>query len=112
MTRCMLFRRAHHPAFADFALADFELRFDQRDHRTICGNERTHFGQNQFERYERCIDGREFRNERQTRRLEIADVGLLENHDARIVAQFPIELAVANIDGEHFAPRHGRADSR
>ncbi len=34
-------------------------------------------------------------------RVEIANIGLFENHDARIVAQLPSQLAVANVDGKH-----------
>ena len=37
------------------------------------------------------------RDERQTSRLQISDIGFFENHDARVVAQFPIELAIADI---------------
>ncbi len=51
-------------------------------------------------------------DEWQTGRLQITNIGFFENHDARIVSQFPIELAITDIHRDDLARRHGRADNR
>src|ERR687891_2453509 len=50
---------AYHSAFPDLSLADFKLRLNQRYDVAAKGQEALHPGENQFQRDERNIDGRQ-----------------------------------------------------
>ncbi len=109
----MLFRRAHHAAFADFAFADFELRLDQRNDSPFWGNKRMSYSGkiNLSEINEASMVAIAGMNGRRAR-LEITNIGFFENHDARVVAQFPIELAITDIHRDDLARRRERANNR
>ena len=58
-------------------------------------------GQHQAQRDERHVDHGEVRPCRQRRGVEAAHVGALEQCHARVLAQRPGELAVADVDGDY-----------
>jgi hypothetical protein len=89
---------AAHDAFADFLFADFELRFDQRDDLPALDEKVAHGGKDEAERNERCVDRRKLRRLRQEIGRKAADVGFLQDDNARIRSQLRCELAVADID--------------
>ena len=59
-------------------------------------------GQNDLQRYERHVDRRDMRHLRQGLGLEKTNIGFLEQPDARVVTQSPVELAVADVDRANF----------
>ena len=87
-------------ALADLVAADLELRLDQRDDRLArrrpqqLGDPRQH----ERQRDERHVDHREVARLGDPREIEVADVLALEHDDARVLAERPRELAVADVD--------------
>src|SRR5437868_3231589 len=88
-------------ALADEAAADLELRLDESDDR-FAGRwleQVADAGQDEAERDERDVDHGEVARLGDERRVHGAGVLALEDDDARILADRPRELAVADIDG-------------
>ena len=52
------------------------------------------------------------RDEWQTRWFQITNIGFFENNDARIVSQFPIELAITDIHREDLRGAMAEANNR
>jgi 4-hydroxybenzoate polyprenyltransferase len=88
---------AYDAPFAYLFTPSLELGFHQGDHLATRGQPESCLGQQQAQRDKRCIHGHEVQRLRQT--LQVASVGSLHDHDARILAQPPVELAVPNING-------------
>ncbi len=63
--------------------------------------QRGNAGENVPQGDERHIDGDDVDERRQVARLERSRVGALDDHDARIVAESPVELSVADVVGNH-----------
>ena len=92
---------AHDAAFADFAAADFELRFDQDDHAAL-GREQVYDSRNdQRDGDEADVAHGEIESGFEIGGREIAGVDAFADLDARIVAQPPVELAASDIDCDH-----------
>ena len=91
---------AHDTALAHVVAPDLELRLDQRDDR-LAGGRPQQLGdprQHERERDERHVDHGEPTRFRNLVELEVAHVLAFEHDDARILANRPRELAVADVD--------------
>src|SRR5215471_21374846 len=96
----MLDRVAHNAAFADLALAGFELRFDQYNQlRDRGAKQRLQRGQDQGHRDEADIDDDEIHWLANLLLLQMARVDSFMHDDARVIAESPIELPGSDIDG-------------
>ena len=73
--------RVAHDAFADMAAARLELRLDQRNGLGGGTHQRQRWCQHELERDEAHVDDDEVGRVRQARRVELANVGLLERQD-------------------------------
>ena len=100
--------RVAHDAFFPHALAArFKLRLYQRDNPPRRAQNSAQGGKdepNGNEGYVHHAQGRRFG---EVRRRQVARVGALHDGDARVVAQLPVQLAVAYVDGVH--PPRARA---
>ena len=92
-------RVAHDAAFPHLPLADFELRLDEGDERGARCRQRQDGGKNFFERDEAGVAGDEIGGLRHLFAAELAGVYAFEHDDARIVAEFPGELAAPHVHG-------------
>ena len=85
----------------DALAPELELRLDQGQQlparRQAVGDPRQDLGQ----RDEREVGGGHVRPERKGARLEPAGVEALEHGDALVLAKAPVELAVADVEGDH-----------
>ena len=91
---------ADHAALADLVAADLELRLDERDDR-LARRRAQQLGdarQDERQRDERDVDDREVARLGDEREIDVADVLALEHDDARVLAERPRELAVADVD--------------
>ena len=68
----------HDAAFAHLALADLELRFDERQNLPAWLDEQCDLGKNEGERDERDVDDDQIGRFGENRRIEVADVGSLK----------------------------------
>ena len=84
--------------FLTSAPAGLELRLDQRQQVGRRLRQRERRRQHELERDEARIDGDEVGPLRQQRRIEAADVGILERHDLGAAAQARMQLAAPDID--------------
>src|SRR5262245_27584258 len=98
-----LFRIFDDAAFADLALADFELWFDQRDDASTVIERWDDGRQDIGGRNEGDIDRDEIKFAVEIRLLKISRVDAFTQIDARIVAQPPVYLIMTDIDGADFA---------
>ena len=92
-------RVAHDAALPDRVTASLELRLHQRDHVSGVAKLRQRRRQRKAQR-----DKRDVGNDDIDRLLDgnaFARVHAFMDHDARILAQTPIELALAHVDGMH-----------
>ena len=89
-----------HALLADLLSTRFELRLDEADDLTILGDQGLHHRQHELQADKADIDGHEPCLLSDILRLHIADVRLLHADHTRIVSELPVELAVADIDGE------------
>src|ERR1051325_11461078 len=89
---------AHH-ALGSFSFADFELRLDERDDLAPAREQVAHGGKNEPQRNERRVDRCDFGRFGEPMRLQTADVGLLENGDARVASEHRRDLIAADVDG-------------
>ena len=92
---------ADHALLADLLSARFELWLDEADDLTILGDQSLHHRQHELQADEADIDGHEACLLPDILRLHIADVCLLHADHARVVPELPVELTVADIDGEN-----------
>ena len=91
----------HQPALADLGAPRLELRLDEHDDVRLRGQQRPHRRQHQLRRDERDVDGHDVHlpeRRRQHPALEPARIDALQHGHARILAQLPRELAVADVD--------------
>jgi hypothetical protein len=93
-------RIAYHAALADLTLADLELRFDQRHQPGVRRGEGERRRERQLQRDEAHIRDHHFDLLRDLGAGEAARILPLQHVHARIVAQPPVELAVADVDGK------------
>src|SRR5205085_861317 len=91
-------RVADDAALADAPLADLELRLDERDEVGAVRGEREGGGEHGLEADEARVANDDRGRLRNLGGREIARGGPLEDDDPRIVAQPPVELAMADID--------------
>ena len=85
--------------------AGLKLRFDQRDDSTGRAQQCNGGWQNFAQRDERAINHDQVRRReglREIRRRKMPGVGFFHHHHARVLAQLPGELALANIHGVDF----------
>ena len=93
---------AHDAAFADLAAPDFELRLHQDDHlRHVRLSSGTIAGISSVAEMKLASQTARSNVSGKSSGCEIARVNAFAHHHARIVPQFPIELAVADVDGPH-----------
>ena len=95
----MLPRIAHHTAFADFVFTDLELRLDEQDYLGLWRQQGDEGGKQQAQRDERGVHRQEAHAFREVVRRQVAGVGAFAYDDARVVAQPPVQLAVAHVHG-------------
>jgi hypothetical protein len=86
------------PVLADLVAPRLELRLHERDHIGVCGKERRKRRQDVPQRDERDVNRHQIRRVRQVVRAEGARVHALGDEDARVGAQAPIELPVADVE--------------
>ena len=91
-------RRVADDALAHFGAAGLELRLDQRDDVGARPQQRRDDGQDLPQRDERHVDGDDIDGTRQIGERQVARVEVLDDDDARIVAQRPVDLAVADVE--------------
>ena len=96
---------AHHAALADPAAAELELRLDHRQHPRLGTEQVGQRPQDLGEGDEADVDRDELGLQAggQLRGAQLARVEALEHGHPRVVAQAPVELAAADIDGDHRA---------
>ena len=92
------FRLAHHAALADPALADLELGLDQRDQAGAGPGQRQGRRQHHLEADETGIADHEIDRIGDQPGVQAAGIGLFHHRDPGIGAQFPGQLAMADID--------------
>ena len=83
----------------DFALACLELRLDEHERIPARLQERQDRGESEANADEGDVTGEEIGAEREL--AEVARVRPLHDGDARVVAKLRMQLAVADIDGDH-----------
>ena len=88
----------HHAVFSNLLSPRLKLGLDEGHHFRLRREQGAHRGENLGQRDKRDIDGRKRNLFRNLRPRRIADIGLLETHDAIVVSQLPVELTVAHID--------------
>ena len=94
-------RVADDAAFADLGAARLELRFHERDDVGAGAEQRRHDRQDVAERDERDVDRDDVERRAvagQIAARERARVDALDHVDARIAADLPVELAVADVE--------------
>ena len=96
-------RVADNALFADLVLPRFKLRLDEAQHLPCGLQKRLYDRKNQAERDKRYVDDGKVKRLAQVFQSNIADVRPLHDDDARVVANFPRQLAVAHVDGEDLA---------
>ena len=96
-------RIPHDTAFTDLALADLELGFDQRQDGGVLLHKWEDSRYDNFEGNKRNVDRDEIDRLSDGFKRQVADVGPFEDSNARVLPQFPSQLAIADIDGEYFA---------
>ena len=87
-----------------FLAARLELRFDEGDEAAPGANEGGHGRQDQAEGDERAIEDGQVEGVKAVAEGggdEFAGVDALEDADARVLAEFPGQLAAADVDGRH-----------
>src|SRR3989442_15010318 len=97
----MLHRGEHGPAFADGALAELELRLDERDQPPCRRHRREHGREHLLQRDERHVYGRDLRRLAEEARVEDPGVDLLHDDDARVLPQLGVELTRPDIYREY-----------
>lgn len=85
-------------AFADVFGAGFELGFDENDALGPRGEQFEEGWEDEFEGDEGAVGGEEFGGFGELAGGEVADVDAFEDGDAGVLAEFPRELAVADVD--------------
>ena len=105
-------RIGHEAVLADLVASGFELRLHQRDDVGARGQERRQRRQDVAERDERDVDDDESTGCGTSCGGQRARVDAFEHDDARIVAQLPVELAVADVERDDAAPRRAAAGRR
>src|ERR1035437_4018666 len=89
-------------AFVGLGLARFKLRFDERDD-SASGFQQRHGGrQDFFQRDERAVNDGEVGGRGELFRFEITRIGFFHDHHAVVTAEFPRELAPADVHGKNF----------
>ena len=96
-------RVADNTLFADLVLPRFKLRLNEAQHLPCGLQKRLYDRKNQAERDKRYVDDRQVKRLAQILRCNIADVRPLHDDDARVVADFPRQLAIAHVDGKDLA---------
>src|SRR2546421_6072576 len=84
-------------SLANLAPAGFELRLHERDDVGVGAQQRRDDGEDLPQRDERHVDGHDVDGTGQIRRLEVPRVEVFDDHDARIVAMRPVDLAVTDV---------------
>ena len=98
---------SHDAALADFGAAGLELRLHQDDHVAAGVEERWDDREDETQRDERHVDRDDGEDARVWWKLigsQRSRVHALDDGHSRVAAQLPIELAVADVEGDH-APR-------
>ena len=95
-------RLAHNSTAADIFPLQFKLRFDQRQNHTALGYQLESTRQDQSQRDKRHVDHTKIDKLRNVLAGKKPRIHFFHDHDARIVPNFPGQLAVANIDCKHF----------
>ncbi len=92
---------AHDPAGSDAGATHLELRLDHH-HGTPAPRETGHHrAPDRADRDEGEVTRHEVRRPREVAGCEVPRVGALHDRDARVLAQPPVELAVAHVQGDH-----------
>jgi hypothetical protein len=107
----MQLRLAHDASPAHLAALDFELRLHQDDHGAVPRKQRLNRGNQQRRGDEARIAHREIEAFPEVFGRKIARVHAFANHDARIVAKLPVELAVPHVDGPNASRRRAAKDN-
>ena len=92
-------------AFIDFRFSSFELGFDQRQNFTGRPDQSNCRRKNLPQRNERAVNHDEIGRLkwlRKTGERDLSGIGFFHYHDARIIAQLPGKLSLADIDGVNF----------
>src|SRR6266853_979875 len=97
--RAMLLRVAHDAPLPHRAFADLELRLDQGDDLAGWAEQLPNTRQHQPQGDEGNVDDRQVGRQRQL--LQVSDVDPLHDGDARILAQAPGQLAIADVNRDH-----------
>ena len=97
----MLLRIGDDAAAPDFAAPDFKLRLDERNDRRVIGKARGERRKNLCKRDERYIYGCQIEAGRELKGIKVAGVLAFDDDDARILAQLPRQLIVADINRPH-----------
>ena len=95
-------RIPHDTAFADLTLTDLELRFDQRQDGGVRLHKLKDSRYDNSEGNKRNVDRDEVDRFADGFKGQVADVGPFEDSNARVLSQFPRQLAIADIDGVNF----------
>jgi hypothetical protein len=88
-------------AFADLAASGFELRFDENHDVGTRPQQRRDNRKEEADRYERHIDADDVHRSRQVVRAQPSRVLVLDDHNARVLPQLPIELPTAHVHRYH-----------
>ncbi len=94
---------AHDALLEMAALADLELRLDQRDELRARGRERERRGQHRLERDEAHVDGDNLWHRVEPGGIERPNVRLLQRHHLGPAAQARMQLVAADVDREDAA---------
>ena len=89
---------AHDPAFADLCRTRLELWLDQCDDLAFWGEQPQRRRQHQRQTDEAGVDDCQAGADPPWQRFQVAHVGAVQHDDPRVGAQFPGQLAVADID--------------
>jgi len=89
----------HDSPAGDFFFRQFELRFDQHDHISVFFQQSKNGREDGSQRNKTDIRDRQRKSFWEIGRLEVAGVDALGGDDAGVLADFPVELAVADIVG-------------
>ncbi len=96
-------RIPHDTAFADLTLADLELGLDQRQDGGVLLHKLKDSRYDDSEGNKRNVDRDEVDRLADGFKGQVANVGPFDDSNARVLSQFPSQLAIADIDGVNLA---------
>jgi len=98
---CMDLRVADDAAPADLTLARLKLGFHEEDPVRLGGAKGADLGSNEGEGYEREVSDHEIEGGTKVDWIGMSDVGAFDDRDAVVTPNTVVELAVANVEGDH-----------